>query len=211
MRFDVWSHFRKIENASPICAGVLPNLEGKKPRQIDVMVFEGNTSSNEILRNQEKFDLIGIEVKSNLSNVKSVLKELNLYLNSGGLTKLNLAVPSELEESALSLLEDIPDVGLIIVERGIIKTKKKAKKLEMKYDSILFEQGGYQANLGFRTEVSRRIIEIGWGRDAKEHKSTYRYLGKTIPADKQISSTKLEEKGEIDEKKQTKRLDEWTK
>jgi len=203
MRFDVWNHFTKINGVSPIREGVLPNLKGKKPRQIDVMVFEGSTSATEILRNQEKFDLIGIEVKSSLSNVKDILKELNLYLNSGGLTQLYLAVPPSLEENASILLEEIPSVGLITVEKGTIRIKNKAEKIEMKYDSIVLEQPGFQAYRGYPTKVSPTIIEVGWGQPAKEYELPYRYLGGSVSTER--------EKKEIVKEKQTKTLDTWIK
>jgi len=175
---DVWNYYTKIENVLPIRKGVLPNLEGKEPRRIDIMVFKGETRANEILRNQEKFDLIGIEVKSNLNNVKLILKQMNLYRNSGGLTRLYMAVPSKLEEDALSLFEDTPDVGLITVDKKIVRTIREAKRLEMKYDAILYEKAGFQEKLGYRTSVSRRILEIGWGGDAEKYESIYSYQDK---------------------------------
>jgi len=176
--FDVWNYYTKIENVLPIRNGVLPNLEGEEPRRIDIMIFKGETRANEILRNQEKFDLIGIETKSDLSSMKPILKQLNLYRNSGGLTRLYIAVPSKLEEDALSLLKDIPDVGLLTVDKKIVRIIREGKRLKMKYDAILYEKAGFQEKLGYPTRVSRRILEIGWGVDSEKYESIYSYQGK---------------------------------
>jgi hypothetical protein len=177
--FDVWNYYTKIENVLPIRRGVLPNLEGKEPRRIDIIVFKGETRANEILKNQEKFDLIGIEARSDLSNMKFILKQMNLYRNSGGLTRLYMAVPSKMEEEAVSLFEDIPDVGLITVDKKIVIIIREAKRLKMKYDAILYEKAGFQEKLGHRTSVSRRILEIGWGGDAEKYESIYSYQSRT--------------------------------
>jgi hypothetical protein len=175
LRFDVWNYYKKTKKFLPLCEGVLPNPRGKRLRQIDVMAFDGSDSVNEILRNQERFDLIGIHVENDLSNPKTALDSLNLFLNSGGLTRLYLAVIPDLEEDALSFIKDIPYVGLIIAEKGNTKIIREAEKLQIRFDSVLYEQAGFQDSLGFHTEISRKIIEIGSGIVTEKHDSTYVY------------------------------------
>jgi hypothetical protein len=144
----------------PICDEELPNPGGKEPVQrVDLLIFRGSSNIAEIFNNQDKMDLIGIEVKTSIRDKKHIVRQLRNYLDSSSLTRLYLAVPEKFARKAKDLLsEELPKVGVLsLTEVGDVQIMKEASKLEMKYDSILIRIKG------FRGYESERIKKIGWG------------------------------------------------
>ena len=130
-------------------------------RRIDVMRFDGAMTAIAAYENQDESEVIGIEAKdgSALIAVSDAREQLRSYLNSGCLTELYLAVPSDSQSGAETVLnveddDPISDVGLMTVDEfGELVIVQTAKKRSQRYDSYVKVQG--------KKEYTRAI---GYGR-----------------------------------------------
>ncbi|MDI6708998.1 MAG: hypothetical protein QME47_07955 [Candidatus Thermoplasmatota archaeon] len=64
-------------------------------QKIDLSLFPKGKNSTAVLDDQEHFDHIGIEVKYGIKSWKKIVKQLDSYAESGGLTKLYLGICSK--------------------------------------------------------------------------------------------------------------------
>jgi hypothetical protein len=128
---------------------VLPCTTENSIRRIDVMRFEGAMTATDAYENQDESEVIGIEAKSGsaVSGASDIREQLRSYLDSGCLTQLYLAVPSNSQsgaETVLNVEEDDPisDVGLMTVDEfGELNAVKTAKKRPQRYDSYVKVKG----------------------------------------------------------------------
>ena len=159
-----------------ICEGALPNPEGGLPLKIDIISFRGSEDPSEIYLNQDKMDLIGIEAKGRNFNLRKTKEKLDMYMESGGLTKLFFAIPECMERERI--IKEIPEkVGIITVnEDGGVEIKREAEKVEMKYDSIKFFMG-YAAPWGqfLKPPLYGRelTVSVGWGESVDKYYSLF--------------------------------------
>jgi len=159
-----------------ICEGALPNPEGGLPLKIDIISFRGSEDPSEIYLNQDKMDLIGIEAKGWNFNLRKTREKLDMYMESGGLTKLFFAIPECVERERI--IREIPEkVGIITVnEDGGVEIKREAEKVEMKYDSIKFFMG-YAAPWGqfLKPPLYGRelTVSVGWGKSVDKYYSLF--------------------------------------
>lgn len=111
-----------------ICEGALPNPERGRPLKIDIVSFRGSEDPSEIYLNRDKMDLIGIEAKGRNFNLRKTKEQLDKYMESGGLTKLFLAIPESVKRERI--IKEIPEeVGIITVnEEGDVETEREAEK-----------------------------------------------------------------------------------
>ena len=158
-----------------ICEGALPNPEGGLPLKIDIISFRGSEDPSEIYLNQDKMDLIGIEAKGWNFNLRKTREKLDMYIESGGLTKLFFAIPECVERERI--IREIPEkVGIITVnEDGGVEIKREAEKVEMKYDSKFFM--GYAAPWGqfLKPPLYGRelTVSVGWGKSVDKYYSLF--------------------------------------
>ena len=159
-----------------ICEGALPNPEGGLPLKVDIISFRGSEDPSEIYLNQDKMDLIGIEAKGWNFNLRKTREKLDMYMESGGLTKLFFAIPECVERERI--IKEIPEkVGIITVnEDGGVEIKREAEKVEMKYDSIKFFMG-YAAPWGqfLKPPLYGRelTVSVGWGKSVDKYYSLF--------------------------------------
>ena len=171
VRHYVWRKFGRI------CDGALPNPERERPLKIDIVSFRGSEDPSEIYLNQDKMDLIGIEAKGRNFNLRKTKEQLDMYLVSGGLTKLFLAIPEGVKREGI--VKEIPEeVGIITVnEEGDVETDREAEKVEMRYDSIKFFMG-YVEPKGGRflnpIQYGREVtVSVGWGKSVDKYYSLF--------------------------------------
>lgn len=165
------------EHHGAIREGVLPQPGGNTEQTIDLMIFDGALDATEIYRNQTEAALVGVEVKgANLGSQSrsALISQLERYLNSGGITALYLAVPSQEKQNALDVLSerstidrfisesrdaqgdeserDLSNIGLMTVdEGGNLQVVRQASQVEMWFDAL-------------RTRDSGDLCkEVGWG------------------------------------------------
>jgi hypothetical protein len=142
VQHHIWGEFDGIRE------GVLPNYEGAHFRRIDVAAFTGSDDPTEVYANQEANDIIGIEAKGRnavRNSPSQVQQQLIDYVNTGALTRVNLAVPDTDREPAVSLLRDtalddqavLDNVGLYTVDQtGAVTHVWQSEKLTLRYDGI---------------------------------------------------------------------------
>jgi len=121
-------------------------------------------------------DLIGIEAKGRNFNLRKTKEQRDMYIESGGLTKLFLAIPENVKRERI--VKEIPEeVGIIIVnEEGDVETDREAEKIEMRYDSIKFFMG-YVAPPGRTlrpTPYGREVtVSVGWDESVDKYYSLF--------------------------------------
>ncbi|MDB2247401.1 hypothetical protein [Halorubrum ezzemoulense] len=142
VQHHIWREFDGIRE------GVLPNYEGAHFRRIDVAAFTGSDDPTEVYANQEANDIIGVEAKGRnavRNSPSRVQQQLIDYVNTGALTRVNLAVPDTDREPAVSLLRDtasddqavLDNVGLYTVDQaGAVTHVWQSEKLTLRYDGI---------------------------------------------------------------------------
>ena len=166
VQHHVWKEFGDVKE------GKLPDSNTKTERQIDVLRFEGGDHPTEILKRGG--EVIGIEAKDGEltpSRGKKIRQQLDVYVQSGGLSQIYLAVPAHAEESARAILwgdsseqsnsqlrSDISEItGLLTVdEEGAIEVVRDATSCELEYDGYRVDSGSdYLRTMGYGKQFIR--------------------------------------------------------
>lgn len=146
IKHNVWTELTGIPEGS------IPNIkesdQGHRP--IDLLSFKQGTDPVDILRSGQG-EIVGVETKGiesfDIPNAQ-IANQLKQYAESGGLSRLYLAVPRSLAESAQSLVEKSQLrnlVGIMTVNKsGNTSTISQAPTLDLRYDSYLHKGNVYR-------------------------------------------------------------------
>lgn len=136
---------------------------------VDICILDGSKNTRKILQNQDQYSHIGIEVKgADTDPVDELTQQLQMYIDSGGLTHLYLAIPEKRKDKIIPDLGQqrltpapthpvLSTVGIITVdESGTIKKIQEPEKVKMEYDGIRRSDQKYvPVGLGYQGEASK--------------------------------------------------------
>jgi hypothetical protein len=138
IRHNVWRVYGGIPE------GHIPNnFDSDVPyRPIDLVAFTGSHDPADTVANPEANDIIGIEAKGVGSfSAGSVTDQLVEFLDTETLSKLYLALPKQIQDRAVEMVEsnsDLSPVGILSVSKdGNIEKIRSATRMIPKYDGYL--------------------------------------------------------------------------
>ena len=146
----LWNHFESEFNVE--CEGILPKPEVFKHsifrktsnpysflQKIDLFLLPKGYSITEVA--YKKLDSIGVEIKYEIKSekaLKNIVKQLNRYADSRGLTRLYLAT-SKINEQLIEKIERMDrKFGLLLWNGKEVETVIDAPRLEMLYDIFVY-------------------------------------------------------------------------
>lgn len=155
LRELLWNHFEgefegEGEGILPKPINVLKNLQfsmapspNRFLQKIDLFLLPKGRSITEVAYSQDKLECIGIEIKYEIKNEKTlekIIEQLNSYADSGVLTRLYLATA---KRNDLWLVEKIKTVGnrkfgLLVCDGREVKTILEPPKLQIQYDMFAY-------------------------------------------------------------------------
>lgn len=169
---EAWVHHHVWKEFGDIKEGKLPDPSSMAERKIDVLRFEGGSHPTDIM--ESGGEVVGIEVKDGditPHRGKKIRKQLDGYIQSGGLSQIYLAVPAHAEEMAGAILwgddsrqssselsSDLSNIiGLLTVdEDGTIDHVRDASSFELKYDGYRVDSGSdYLRTIGYGKQFIR--------------------------------------------------------